>query len=174
MGNINGVVQEHKAECGWCQAKQNVNEIERYLNLKGIARTVIRCESCDMPLTVYVSTLGYIRIGKADMQRYAQSVRKGTTRLKPKTQIMVDGMIVNPQIERSKYMKRQAKRTKFSEMVLDHWIKTGNTDRMIGDAIGVSPSCVWTWRNGKSNPTFGDVPKICKYFNITPNQLFEW
>lgn len=28
--------------------------------------------------------------------------------------------------------------------------------------------------NGKSNPRFQDVVKVCKYFNLTPNKLFKW
>ena len=45
------------------------------------------------------------------------------------------------------------------------------TQEDLAERIGVSPRCIRYWTSGKSSISMKHACRLCKVFNITPNQL---
>ena len=45
------------------------------------------------------------------------------------------------------------------------------TQEALAERIGVSPRCIRYWISGKSSISAECICRLCKVFNITPNQL---
>jgi transcriptional regulator with XRE-family HTH domain len=44
----------------------------------------------------------------------------------------------------------------------------------LADSLGKSKSVISNWERGENAPDVESCQKLCKIFNVTPNQLFGW
>lgn len=63
---------------------------------------------------------------------------------------------------------------RLGERVLDLLEKSGATIRHFSESIGSKPTTVIGWRQPNRNPSSELVVPICEFFEITPNELFDY
>lgn len=48
------------------------------------------------------------------------------------------------------------------------------TQQDLADAVGKTKSVISNWERGTNQPDVESIEIICKYLNVTPNELFGW
>ena len=59
-------------------------------------------------------------------------------------------------------------------MLLKYRQKARISQASFATYMNKTPSSVGSWERGGSEPCIRDIRKLCKWYDITPNQLFEW
>lgn len=63
---------------------------------------------------------------------------------------------------------------RLGEKVLKLLDESGKKQNEFAAFIGASPKTVNGWKEGNRNPTSNLIVPICRFFEITPNDLFEY
>ena len=63
------------------------------------------------------------------------------------------------------------KNMNFSENLKTFRLQFGYTQTQIGDKIGIRPSNISDWENGKSRPEYENLIKLADIFDVTLDEL---
>ena len=63
---------------------------------------------------------------------------------------------------------------RLGEKVMRLLEQSGRSQKELSKAINAPPPTISGWRQQNRNPTSDYVIPICKFFGITPNELFEY